>query len=136
MEALNDGMLKVYRHIDKYRPEKGSLFNWIYTIIRHSALDKLKLALPLTRGAEPLSVIEMGFEDQTLRLLEARDFYKLLDQLSPATRVVCSLYYIEGYSIKDITEQLAVSSGTVKWHLSESRKKLKESFEKLYKTNL
>jgi DNA-binding NarL/FixJ family response regulator len=37
---------------------------------------------------------------------------------------------MEGYSIKDIAHQLNISIGTVKWHLSESRKKLKVIMEK------
>ena len=62
--------------------------------------------------------------------LEKKDVYILLDQLTPATRVVCNLYYIDGFSIREIAERLGLTSGTVKWHLSESRKKLKPIFER------
>jgi RNA polymerase sigma-70 factor (ECF subfamily) len=63
-------------------------------------------------------------------MLEGKDLYLLLDRLSPATRVICGLFYLEGYSIKDIAEQLTISGGTVKWHLSESRKKLRSILER------
>ena len=128
-EAVNDGMLKVYKNIDTYREDKGVFFNWVYTIVRHAALDKLKLSGSIPQRAETLSGIEPDSGDNPLSLLESKEVYKLLDHLAPATRVVCSLFYLEGYSIKDIGEQLKISPGTVKWHLSESRKKLKEIFE-------
>jgi len=131
-EAVNDGMLKVYKNIDSYRPEKGAFFNWVYTIIRNTALDKLKLSVSIPQRAEALSDIESDPGDNPLRLLESKEVYKLLDHLAPATRVVCSLFYLEGYSIADIGERLKISTGTVKWHLSESRKKLKENLEKYF----
>ena len=129
-EAVNDGMLKVYKNIGSYRSEKGAFFNWVYTIVRNTALDKLKLSVSITQRSETLSGIEPDLADNPLHLLESKEVYKLLDHLALATRVVCSLFYLEGYSIKDIVEQLKISPGTVKWHLSESRKKLKEIFEK------
>jgi RNA polymerase sigma factor (sigma-70 family) len=130
VESVNDGMLKVYRKIGTYRPEKGALFNWAYTIVRNTALDKLKLSVSVVQRSEPLSdSADPGSGDNPLRTLETKDLYKLLDYLTPSTRVVCSLFYFEGFTIKDIVEQLAISPGTVKWHLSESRKKLKEIFD-------
>ena len=133
-EAVNDGMLKVYKHIDSYDPGKGAFFNWVYTIVRNTAIDKLRLSVSIPQRSEALSGIEPDPGDNPLRSLESKEVYKLLDHLSPATRVVCSLFYIEGYSIAAIVEQLKIAPGTVKWHLSESRKKLKEIFEKHFNT--
>src|SRR6185436_6138592 len=45
LEVLNDGMMKVYRNISSFDSGKGELFNWIYTVIRNTALDKLKLVM-------------------------------------------------------------------------------------------
>jgi RNA polymerase sigma factor (sigma-70 family) len=134
IEAVNDGMLKVYKNIDSYRPEKGLFFNWVYTIVRHTALDKLKLPVSIPQRSETLSGVEPDPGDNPLRSLESKEVYKLLDHLSPATRVVCSLFYLEGYSIAAIAEQLKIAPGTVKWHLSESRRRLKEIFEKHFNT--
>ena len=129
MEAVNDGMMKVYRNISSYNPAKGDFFNWVYTVVRNTALDKLKLArfpdiVQMNGSSEPVH------EENPLKTLEEKDIYTLLDELAPATRVVCSLFYLEGFSIKDISEKLDLSAGTIKWHLSETRKKLKPVLEK------
>ncbi len=123
LEVLNDGMLKVYRQIGNYDIRKGDLFNWIYTIVRNTALDKLKLSR--WSVAELQNDDAFPSDENPLKSLEEREFYKLLDLLSPATRAVCSLYYVEGFKIKEIAERLDISQGTVKWHLSETRKQLK-----------
>lgn len=130
LETLNDGMMKVYKNIASYDAGKGELYNWAYTIVRNTALDKLKLA----SWPAPVALTEDGqsYRDNPLKSLEEQDIYKLLDTLAPATRVICSLYYLEGFSIKDITIKLDLSTGTVKWHLSETRKKLKPVLAKYY----
>jgi RNA polymerase sigma-70 factor (ECF subfamily) len=48
--------------------------------------------------------------------------------LPAATRAVCTLFYIEGFSIKEIAAQLNISEGTIKWHLNESRNRLRILF--------
>lgn len=134
IESVNDGMMKVFGNIGSYRANKGKFFNWVYTIVRNTALDKFRRSVAITslpdllNLADTLPETDAGYNP--LQALEGKDIYVLLDQLSPATRVVCSLFYIEGYSIKDIAEQLTISTGTVKWHLSECRKKLKPIFER------
>ena len=134
IEVLNDGMLKVFKNILKYRENEGSFFNWIYTIVRNTALDKIKLA------SQPV-YIEVGSDmdiaenDNPLKRIEGREVFQLLDCLPPATRAVCSLFYMEGFTITNICEVLKLSPGTVKWHLSESRKKLHPVVEKYYSKN-
>jgi RNA polymerase sigma factor (sigma-70 family) len=135
LEALNDGMLKVYKQLQHYDAEKGAFFNWMYTIIRNTALDKLKgKHLFMVQIVDEATLHIAHPEDNPLQLLEHKDVYTLLDILPPATRVICTLFYLDGFSIKDISSQLQVSSGTIKWHLSETRKRLK-SFLKAYYSN-
>ena len=132
IESVNDGMLKVFQHIGTYQAEKGKFFNWVYTIVRNVALDKFRasttVALAPYETAELIP--ETDVNTNPLTSLEGKDLYRLLDRLSPATRVICGLFYLEGYSIKDIADRLSISGGTVKWHLSESRKKLKLILER------
>jgi len=67
-----------------------------------------------------------------------QDIIKLVDRLPAKTRDVFHKYAIEGYTHKDIGEELNISAGTSKWHLSEARKRLKEllSDRKIYNSNV
>ena len=124
-------MLKVYNSIGEFQKNKGEFFNWLYTIIRNTALDKLKLK-PAPLSQEINDKMDLVYESNPLEALEWKDIYKLLDVLTPAARVVCTLFYIEGFKIKEISEQLNISAGTVKWHLSEIRIKLKPVLKNHY----
>jgi RNA polymerase sigma-70 factor (ECF subfamily) len=131
LQVVNDGMLKVYRNIGKFDEGKGDFFNWIYTIVRNTALDRLRVnKLPA------LSVIDEDTDvavfENPLQKMERMELYRMLDLLSPATRVICNLFYLEGFSIREIAASLEISAGTVKWHLSETRKKLRPAFENYY----
>lgn len=130
IEAVNDGMLKVFLHIGSYKSEKGRFFNWVYTVVRRAALDKFKKSGALVF---PAAEQEDDFPDpgaDPLADLEKKDVYVFLDALSPATRVVCNLFYLEGYSIQDVAGLLGISPGTVKWHLNAARKRLRSIFER------
>ncbi len=130
IETVNDGMIKVFKNLASFDASKGELFNWIYTIVRNTALDKIKN----TRIISTSEIEEREIQQNTnpLNALEWQDIYQLLDTLAPATRIVCSLFYLEDFSIKEISSILSISDGTVKWHLSETRKKLKSALEKYY----
>jgi RNA polymerase sigma factor (sigma-70 family) len=133
IESVNDGMLKVFTNIGSYQGDKGKFFNWVYTIVRNTALDKLRATVPFQEQIDLLTNLpETDAGYNPLRAREWKDMYALLDQLNPATRVVCSLFYMEGYTIKEIAGQLDISTGTVKWHLSESRKKMKTIMERYF----
>jgi RNA polymerase sigma factor (sigma-70 family) len=125
LTALNDGMLKVFKNIGQYDPSKGELFNWAYTIVRNSAITHLNSQKILHSTTEITDHLEKSLFENPFKALEWNDIYFYLDKLPPATRAVCTLHYLEGFAIKEISEQLDLSEGTIKWHLSESRSRLK-----------
>lgn len=128
LTSLNNGMLNVFKNIAKYDAAKGELFNWAYTIVRNAAithLNSLKIIQPTT---EISGQIEQTLFYSQFKELEWNDIYIYLDKLPPATRAVCTLHYLEGFAIKEIALQLSLSEGTIKWHLSESRNRLKTLF--------
>jgi RNA polymerase sigma-70 factor (ECF subfamily) len=130
LTALNDGMLNVFKNIGQFDPSKGELFNWAYTIVRNAAITQLTGQKILRQTIEMTVQIERTLNDNPFEELEWNDIYFYLDKLPPSTRAVCTLFYLEGFAIKEISEQLGLSEGTIKWHLSESRDRLKKLFSK------
>lgn len=129
--AINNGMLKVFANIEQYDASKGEFFNWMYTTVRNAALTMLRDRK--TKAFEYIEIDDyMGFEsaENPFEQLSGNDIHIYLSKLPVATRRICSLFYMEGFSVKEIAEALQISEGTVKWHLSESRSRLKIIFEK------
>ncbi|HTL08441.1 MAG TPA: sigma-70 family RNA polymerase sigma factor [Chitinophagaceae bacterium] len=126
LTALNNGMLMVFRKIDRYDASKGSLFNWAYTVVRNAALSYIKNK----QWLQSYDCIDEQLADvrpaPALELLEPTLLRSYVDALPVKTRLACVLFYLEGFSIKDIVKHTGMKEGTVKWHLNESRTRLKE----------
>jgi len=128
LTALNNGMMRVFKNITQYDSTKGEFFNWAYSIIRNASLT-------LIRDKKTNITYELNekYQDNNMtnpfKALEWKDIYFYLDKLPANTRSVCCLYYIEGFSIKEITTGIDMKEGTVKWHLNECRNRLKTIFE-------
>lgn len=123
--ALNNGMLRVYANIHLYDADKGSLYNWMHTVVRNAALTFL-------RDSKKTITIELATEVKTdlsgnpFTGFDRNKLLLLLDKLPTDTRAAVVLFYVEEQSIKEITQLLDMKEGTVKWHLSEGRKKLRK----------
>ena len=128
LTALNNGMLRVFKNIEQYDESKGAFFNWVYTIVRNAALTlirdkKTNLTFELTDN------VKEQIDSNPFKPLEWKEIYFYLDKLPAKTRCVCSLYYLEGFAIKEISASIEMKEGAVKWHLSECRRRLKIIFE-------
>lgn len=121
-------MLRAFQHIHQFDPAKGPLFNWLYTIVRNAALTQVRNRNEnlLVEWKEQLAI---PVNENPFKPLEWKDIYVLLEKLPPTTRAVCSLFYLEGFSIREISEAMQMKDGTVKWHLNESRTRLKQIFK-------
>jgi RNA polymerase sigma factor (sigma-70 family) len=133
IEVVNDGMLKVFQNIGSYQQGKARLFTWAYTIVRNTAIDKLRKSVTLP-AVDPVGLKDILIEESAaanpLKWLEGRDLTAIFEQLPPPLRTVATLFYFEGYKVTEIADALGINEGTVKWYLSEARKKLKPIFEK------
>lgn len=123
IEIVNNGFLKVFKKIDTYS-FKGSLEGWIRRVVYHSLSDYFR--------EETKYVKLMVFEERDMEVAEKvteqiylEDILGMVNQLPPATQAVFRLYAIEGYTHIEIAEQMKISVGTSKWHLSNAREKLK-----------
>ncbi len=72
--------------------------------------------------------------------LEMKDLMKLVQGLSNGYRLVFNMYVIEGFSHKEIAQELGISEGASKSQLSRARAILKEKILKMeglnYASNL
>ena len=64
--------------------------------------------------------------------LSVSELMKLIDTISPISKLVFNLFAIDGYSHKEISEELGISVGTSKWHLSSARKQIQAKLKLAY----
>ncbi|HUQ64549.1 MAG TPA: sigma-70 family RNA polymerase sigma factor [Flavitalea sp.] len=120
-DLLQEGFIKVYRNLHRFRAE-GSFEGWIRRVFVNSSIEHFrKKSLQLTKvGDKEESTI--GETDTTaLDNLAEKDIIRLIQELSPGYRTVFNLYVIEGFSHKEIADQLGISEGTSKSQLARAR---------------
>ena len=130
LSSLNNGMLQVFKNINSYNEEKGSLFNWMYTLVRNSALTQLRNKKSIFQLQQLPEGIELPAKENLFKTLESKELFHTFSHLPQSTRAVCKLFYLDDFSVKEVSVQLQITEGTVKWHLSEGRKQLKLILQK------
>lgn len=128
---LNNGFLRVFQKIDTYT-FSGSLEGWIRKVIFRALADYFR------KENRQLRFLDLEGQDAptasgALDKLFLEDLLGMVDQLPAASKEVFRLYCIEGYTHKEIGEQLRMSEGTSKWHLAKAREKLRRLINKQYK---
>ncbi len=129
MEVLNTGFFKVFRSIDRYRSNQGSLYTWIRTIVVNSCLDHIRSKQKQIPTGQLNEWEERAVEPHAYERMEEGALLQLIRNLPPATQAVFNLYAVEGYAHKEIGAMLGISEGTSKWHYSEAKKQLKGLIE-------
>ena len=124
LEILNDGFLRVFKKLDTFE-FKGSLEGWIRRLIFHAISDYFKANKQYIESIVFEEPEHKMVENGSLNSLYFDDILKIVETLPPTTRSVFKLYAIDGYNHAEIAEQLNISVGTSKWHLSAAREKLK-----------
>ena len=128
VSALNNGMLRVFKNISQYDETKSELLTWAYAIVRNEALTLIRNKQSGVATQELMADMQVEIMNNPFIQTKEQDVHIYLSALTSTTRAVCTLFYIEGYSIKEIAKSLDMKEGTTKWHLSDGRKKLQSTF--------
>ena len=129
-DILQDGFLKVFKNISKFKSE-GSFEGWLRKIIVNTALEYIRKK---KREKENYSFYQRHIEvqiDNILETLHVKTLIRLVNDLPSKAQLVLKLYAIEGYSHKEIAQQLDITVGTSKSQLNRARMLLKESLNSL-----
>ena len=120
-DLAQDALVKAYLSLAGYQ-NKGKFRSWLFkiaynTFLSHKAgcrtMGSIDEARTLIGGTEA----DSSFEHQ--------DLYLALRTLPPKERSAITLFYLSGYSIKEIATITEATEGAVKQQLSRGRDKLK-----------
>ena len=120
-DLLQDGFVKVFRNLHRFRAE-GSFEGWIRRVFINSSIEHFrKKSLQLSKVSEKEEETIGDTDTSALDNLAEKDIVKLIQELSPGYRTVFNLYVVEGYSHREIGEKLGISEGTSKSQLARAR---------------
>lgn len=122
-DLLQEGFLKIFQNLEKFNGS-SSLQTWMSRIMINLAIDAFHKGKKLMGESldETFSVAdEVNGIDNPLMHLEPEKVLALLQKMPVGYRTVLNLYAIEGYSHKEIAQNLGISEGTSKSQLAKAR---------------
>ena len=128
-DLLQDGFVTLFEKLDTYKGE-GSFAGWARRVFVNTSLMWLrkKDALRMSEDLETVRSLSSGSADPVADI-GYRELMDLIAQLPPGFRTVFNLYVIEGYSHKDIADELGISEVTSRTQLSRARLWLQEKIK-------
>jgi RNA polymerase sigma factor (sigma-70 family) len=119
-DVLVTAFTKILDRIGQYKGE-GSFEGWIRRVVVNEALTYLRRNRSMYIETD-LEAADRQPDYQNLSdHLEAEDLLTMIQELPAGYRIVFNLYAIDGYSHKEISEQLNISENTSKSQLSRAR---------------
>jgi len=124
--------IKVYQNLKSFRPDMGSLQNWILKIGRNLIIDRYRQSrrFQAVGGMEDMEAMNLKDENtpDPLRAAEQEEAAAFLMSglvaLPPELKEAVILRDLEKLSYQDITNLLAIPEGTVKSRINRGRLEL------------
>lgn len=130
-DILQDGFIKIFEKIDLYKGE-GSFEGWMRRIVVNTALDLLRKNKKLRYQVDIDAIsYSLSSNDSVMSDLAAEELLRILQGIPVGYRTVFNLYAIEGYSHKEIAEQLEITISTSKSQFSRAKAVLRGIVEKM-----
>lgn len=139
LDVAQGVFLKLWQGLDRYDPAR-TFDTWVYRITVNAAIDSLRskgprgMMHPLPDEAEeilPAPEPRSAEEKLDLNLLQSA-FQRLAAGLAPKQRAAFVLREIEGRSTAEVARILDVTESTIRNHLLQARRILRQGLERDY----
>ena len=130
-DILQEGFIKVFAKLEQVK-NPVAFPGWIRRLMINTALEKYRSQVILQRVEDVKGEVHDESENRIFSELTCEELVVLIQTLTPKYRLVFNLYAIEGYSHKEISEELGISVGTSKSNLSRARAILQGKIKNIY----
>ncbi|MFF3447775.1 sigma-70 family RNA polymerase sigma factor [Streptomyces sp. NPDC002667] len=123
-EVAQEVLVEVWRTAARYRPERGSVMNWVLTLTHQRAVDRVRSVEASTAREHKAALLDRTPEfDEVTEQVEARlereQVRRCLRTLTELQRQSVTLAYYRGLTYREVAELLATPLGTVKTRLRD-----------------
>jgi RNA polymerase sigma factor (sigma-70 family) len=129
-DILQDGFVKVYSNISKYKGT-GSFEGWIRRIIVNTAIEHFRKKNMLYAIDEKTEIQLADENSNVFNQLEAKELLEIIKSMPAGYRTVFNLYAVEGYTHKEIATMMNLTEGTSKSQYARAKSWLQEKIKKM-----
>jgi RNA polymerase sigma-70 factor (ECF subfamily) len=129
-DMLQVGFVKIFEKIKDYKGE-GSFEGWVRRIMVNTSIEFYRKNARMFPVVDLDHAPESPVQENQMARLNMNDLLSLIRNLSPGYRLIFNMYAIEGFSHKEIAQELGISEGTSKSQLARARAILQENIKKM-----
>ena len=126
-DAVQETMIETFKSIKKLRKQE-SYKKWIIKILINKCNHIYKKNKDRNISFENVEVKTLY--QNKYEQLEELDFYSILNGLKYEERMILTLFYLEDYSIKEISKVMKLNENTVKTKLKRGKEKIRINYGK------
>ena len=127
-DIIQETMIEAYKSIKKLRDLK-KLKMWVIKILINKCNKFYKRKSKKDISLEETNINNIIARNNNEDIENDMNFYSLIRNLKYDERIVILLYYMEGYSVEEISEMIKMNKNTVKTNLYRARQKIKNEIE-------
>ncbi len=125
-DVLQESFSEAFRRLDSYRYE-STFGAWLKRIVVNRCINEIKRRKTELVFVEDLSVYtHQNNDDESSVKLDVNSVKRAMEQLPNGSRMIFSLYVLEGYDHREIAEILGVSESNSKSQYSRAKSRIKE----------
>ncbi len=124
-EALQIGLIRIFKFIDTYDSSKGTFIAWMKKIVSNESIKLLQKNVKI-QSVNPGEIEISDFSANALDNLHEEELIRLIRELPIGYREVFNMYVIDGYSHKEIGEILNIAGSTSRSQLTRAKKILQQ----------
>jgi RNA polymerase sigma-70 factor (ECF subfamily) len=116
-DVLQEAFVKIWKNIDGYSREKGSLFTWMLNICRNTAIDETRskqFKKQLQNQNIEDSVHSVNQSEQVQMKVDHIGLKEVIAKLKPEQKLLVDKIYFEGYTQEEASKEFNIPLGTVK----------------------
>ncbi len=130
-DAVQEIFVRLWQTADRYDPRRAKLVTWVMLIARRHLIDRIRRSAvrPATSAFEAESTSAdkgAGPERRAQQDEQSLKLRRRIAELPELQRIVIERAYLQGYTLREVSEQLNAPLGTVKSALSRGLERLRE----------
>lgn len=121
-DAIQEAIVKAFSNLHTLRQDSYAK-TWLIRILINECYAIMR------REKRIVSIEEYNVEEAAEETADYSDLYEAIHRLPEEARLSVTLYYLEGYSVKEIAKLMETTESAVKNRLARARTRLKNELE-------